>query len=53
MAETEQKGGALVQRIMDIVAEETGGKSFNSIKYSYDSVAAPKADYDDPFDNRE
>ncbi|MDR1149647.1 MAG: hypothetical protein LBK66_13555 [Spirochaetaceae bacterium] len=42
-----------MQRIMDIVAEETGGKSFNSIKYRYDSVNAPKADYDDPFDNRE
>jgi hypothetical protein len=38
---------------MDIVAEETRGKSFNSIKYSCDSIGAPTADYDDPLDSRE
>jgi hypothetical protein len=43
----------IMKRIMDIVAEETEGASFKSFKYSYESIGAPKADYDDSFDSRE
>jgi len=36
-----------LKRIMDIIAQETGGKNFNSFKYSYDTINAPKPDYDE------
>jgi hypothetical protein len=43
-----------MQRILDIIACETKGNSFNSYKYSYDRLAAPVPDYDDGADgNRE
>jgi hypothetical protein len=43
-----------MQRILDVIARETKGSSFNSYKYSYDRLAAPTPDYDDGADgNRE
>jgi phosphatidylserine decarboxylase len=32
---------------MDIIANITHGKSFNTFKYSYDTLSTPKPDYDD------
>ena len=34
-------------KIMEIIAKETGGKSYHTYKYSYDSVGLPSIDYDD------
>lgn len=34
-------------RIMDIIAKETNGKSYNTEKYSFDSLGMPSFDYDD------
>lgn len=34
-------------KIMDIIAKETGGKSYHTYKYSYDSIGLPSIDYDD------
>lgn len=34
-------------KIMEIIAKETKGKSFQTYKYSYDSVGLPSIDYDD------
>ena len=34
-------------KIMEIVAKETKGKSYNTYKYSYDTVGLPSIDYDD------
>lgn len=34
-------------KIMEIIAKETGGKSYNTMKYSFDSLNVPKFDYDD------
>ena len=34
-------------KIMEIIAKETKGKSYNTYKYSYDSVGVPSIDYDD------
>lgn len=39
-----------MQRILDTIANETKGNSFNSYKYSYDRLAAPTPDYDDGAD---
>lgn len=36
-----------MQKIMQIVAQETKGKSYRTYKYSYDSVGVPSIDYDD------
>ncbi|MDR2572060.1 MAG: hypothetical protein LBD23_17415 [Oscillospiraceae bacterium] len=36
-----------MNRIMNIIEEITHGTSFNSFKFSYDAVNAPKPDYDD------
>lgn len=35
---------------MDIVAEETSGKSYRTYKYSYDRIGIPAIDYDDDSD---
>ncbi len=32
---------------MEIIAKETNGKSYNTEKYSYDSIGVPSFDYDD------
>jgi hypothetical protein len=37
-----------MQRILDVIASETKGSSFNSYKYSYDRLAAPTPDYKGP-----
>lgn len=37
-------------KIMEIIAKETNGKSYNTEKYSYDSVGVPSFDYDDSAD---
>lgn len=34
-------------RIMEIIAKETNGKSYNTEKYSYDIIGIPSIDYDD------
>ena len=34
-------------KIMDIIAKETNGKSYNTEKYSYDTIGVPALDYDD------
>ena len=34
-------------KIMEIIAKETGGKSYQTYKYSYDSIGLPSIDYDD------
>ena len=34
-------------RIMEIIAKETNGKSYNTEKYSYDVIGLPSIDYDD------
>lgn len=34
-------------KIMEIIAKETHGKSYNTEKYSYDSIGMPSFDYDD------
>lgn len=36
-----------VSRIMEDIADITGGRSFQSYKYSFDSVRTPTPDYDD------
>jgi hypothetical protein len=33
-------------KIMQIIAEETNGTSYNTYKYSYDSIGLPEIDYD-------
>ncbi len=37
-------------KIMEIIAKETNGKSYNTEKYSYDSIGVPSFDYDDASD---
>ncbi len=32
---------------MEIIAKETNGKSYNTEKYSFDSIGVPSIDYDD------
>lgn len=32
---------------MEIISKETGGKSYNTEKYSYDTIGMPSFDYDD------
>lgn len=34
-------------KIMEIVAKETKGISYNTYKYSFDSIGLPSIDYDD------
>ena len=34
-------------KIMEIIEKETGGKSYHTYKYSYDTVGIPGIDYDD------
>lgn len=34
-------------KIMEIISKETGGKSYNTEKYSYDTIGMPSFDYDD------
>ena len=34
-------------KIMEIIEKETKGKSYNTYKYSYDSIGLPSIDYDD------
>ena len=34
-------------KVMEIIAKETNGKSYNTEKYSYDTVGLPSIDYDD------
>ena len=34
-------------KIMEIIARETKGRSYNTYKYSYDSIGLPSIDYDD------
>lgn len=34
-------------RIMEIIAKETNGKSYNTEKYSFDTIGMPSFDYDD------
>lgn len=34
-------------KIMEIIAKETNGKSYNTEKYSFDSIGMPSFDYDD------
>lgn len=34
-------------KVMEIIAKETNGKSYNTEKYSFDSIVAPSFDYDD------
>lgn len=34
-------------KIMEIIEKETGGKSYHTYKYSYDSIGVPSIDYDD------
>lgn len=36
-----------MNNIMEMIAEETGGKSFRTFKYSFDSIRVPSLDYDD------
>lgn len=42
-----------MSRVMEVIAEETGGRSFQSYKYSFDSVRTPSPDYDDNLDDIE
>lgn len=37
-------------KIMEVIAMETGCKSYNTYKYSYDSIGLPAIDYDDEDD---
>ena len=34
-------------KIMQIIAKETNGKSYNTEKYSFDTIGMPSFDYDD------
>ena len=34
-------------KIMQIIAKETNGKSYNTEKYSFDAIGMPSFDYDD------
>ena len=34
-------------KIMEVISVETGCKSYNTYKYSYDSIGLPSIDYDD------
>ena len=34
-------------KVMQIIAKETNGRSYNTEKYSYDSIGLPSIDYDD------
>ena len=34
-------------RVMEIIAKETNGKSYNTEKYSFDTIGVPSFDYDD------
>lgn len=42
-----KREGYFVPKIMEIIAHETGGKSYNTLKYSFDSIGLPSIDYDD------
>jgi hypothetical protein len=42
-----------MSRIMEDIADITGGRSFQSYKYSFDSVRTPSPDYDDNPDDVE
>ena len=37
-------------KVMEIIAKETNGKSYNTEKYSFDTVGLPSFDYDDAQD---
>lgn len=37
-------------KVMEIIAKETNGKSYNTEKYSFDSIGIPSFDYDDASD---
>ncbi len=37
-------------RVMEILAKETNGRSYNTEKFSYDSIGVPSIDYDDAKD---
>ena len=37
-------------KVMEIIAKETNGKSYNTEKYSFDSIGVPSFDYDDATD---
>lgn len=39
-----------MKKIMEIIEEETGGKSYHTHKFSYDRIGIPSLDYDDEFD---
>ena len=39
-----------MDRLMKVVANATNGKSYNTYKYSYDSIGIPAIDYDDERD---
>lgn len=39
-----------MKKIMEIIEEETGGKSYHTHKFSYDRIGIPSFDYDDEFD---
>ena len=34
--------------ILDDIAHETGGKSFKTYKFCYDTIEVPRLDYDEP-----
>ena len=36
-----------MSKIMEIIEQETKGKSYHTFKYSYDSIGLPSIDYDD------
>lgn len=40
-------GITVMAKIMEIIARETGGKSYNTARYSFDSLGMPSFDYDD------
>lgn len=40
----------MAKKIMEIIEEETGGKSYHTYKFSYDRVGIPSIDYDDEID---
>ena len=42
-----QEGLSDMAKIMEIIARETNGKSYNTEKYSYDTIGIPSFDYDD------
>lgn len=36
-----------MSKIMEIIEKETGGKSYHTYRYSYDTIGVPSVDYDD------